>query len=72
MLDFKRGMRHVVVDAHRKMVFGIGRPKIFVNGADHGGVEFLGAKTVSAAYDLYIASAGFSQSGHNVKVKGLA
>ena len=70
--DGERSVRHVVGDAHREVVFGIFLFKVFVNRANHGGVEFLAAQSVSAAVNLDVAAAGFGKRCANVEVKRFA
>ena len=70
--EIERGVRHVLVNTHGEVVLGLVFFKVLVDGKHHGGVEFLGTESVSAADDLDVLHALFQERGAYVEVERLA
>lgn len=63
---------HVVNYAYGEAGLGVVLLQLVINGLDHGGGEFLGAQTVTAADDLNIEPAGLGKGIDHVLIERLA
>ena len=66
------GVHNIVDDADGEMILGLCKCEVVIDCLDHGGGEFLAAKTITAAVALDIAAACFGKSVNYIEVERFA